>query len=210
MPLCFQAVWGILGPRWAHSGLLGDAGWRNLGTGKWWSHRQRVTPAHRGDVSTNTGARDHLDISTENQLGLGLVRSSTRGCARLALDGSTLWGRLCSPTRRPRSPLVPDFSGPAQEFFVGFHRDAEMEAQFGRAPLASPPALALWTGASRPLLRAPRNVRSDGTLLHSATGARVLSSSFSGVLHFSARADTDATSGAARIFALLKATCQRS
>ena len=52
-----------------------------------------------------------------------------------------------------------------------------MASQFGRAPLASPPFTDLVNGAAltRPLLRAPRNVRLDGTLSRSLSGARVTS-----------------------------------
>ena len=76
-----------------------------------------------------------------------------------------------------------------------------MADQFGRAPLASPPELALGTGASAtiPLLRAPRNVRSNRKLSRSSVGARVLSLSFVGILCSSAMADD--TAGAARLFA---------
>ena len=50
-----------------------------------------------------------------------------------------------------------------------------MAAQFGRAPLASLPALDFWTGAAsvRPLLRAPLNVRLYGRLSRSLSGAQV-------------------------------------
>ena len=76
-----------------------------------------------------------------------------------------------------------------------------MAAQFGRAPLASLPALALVTGAAvaRPILRLPRNVRSDRTLRRSSVGAQVLSPSFVGILCYSSMADD--TAGAARLFA---------
>ena len=52
-----------------------------------------------------------------------------------------------------------------------------MAAQFGRAPLTFPPAPDLGNGAAltRPLLQAPRNVRLDGTLSRSLSGARVTS-----------------------------------
>ena len=55
--------------------------------------------------------------------------------------------------------------------------------QLGRAPLASPLAPFFGTGASvyRPLLRAPRNVRSDGVQHRSSAGARVLSPSSVGL-----------------------------
>ena len=50
-----------------------------------------------------------------------------------------------------------------------------MAAQFGRAPLASLPALDFWTGAAsvRPLIQAPHNLRLDGILHHSLVGPRV-------------------------------------
>ena len=52
-----------------------------------------------------------------------------------------------------------------------------MAAQFGQAPLVSPPALALGTRTAsiRPLLRAPHKLRLDGMLHHSLAGAQVLS-----------------------------------
>ena len=77
----------------------------------------------------------------------------------------------------PHSPLVPNLSKPAGDFVFGFPRDASMAAQIRRVPLASPLAPALGTGvaAARPLLRAPRNVRSDRTLRRSSAGALVLS-----------------------------------
>ena len=75
-----------------------------------------------------------------------------------------------------------------------------MASQFRRAPLVSPPVPALGTGttAARPLLRAPRNMRSDGTLRRSSAGARVPSLSFVGILCSSAMVDDSA--GAARLF----------
>ena len=76
-----------------------------------------------------------------------------------------------------------------------------MADQFGRAPLASPPALALVTGATAaiPLIRAPHKVISDRTQRRSYVGAQVPSPSFVGVLCSSAMADN--TAGAARLFA---------
>ena len=52
-----------------------------------------------------------------------------------------------------------------------------MADQLGQAPLASPPAPALFIGAvaARPLLLAPRNVHSDEALHRSLAGARVTS-----------------------------------
>ena len=49
-----------------------------------------------------------------------------------------------------------------------------MASQFGRAPLMSPPALALGAGAAldRTLLQSPRNVRLYGSLRCSLAGAR--------------------------------------
>ena len=57
----------------------------------------------------------------------------------------------------PHSPLVPDFSRPAGYIVVGFPGDVEIMAQSRRAPLASPPAPELGTGAAaaRPLLQLP-------------------------------------------------------
>ena len=54
-----------------------------------------------------------------------------------------------------------------------------MAAQVGRAPLASLPSPDLGKGAAltRPLLQAPRNLRLDGTLSRSSSGARVMSPS---------------------------------
>ena len=54
-----------------------------------------------------------------------------------------------------------------------------MADQFGQAPLASPTAPDLGNGAAltRPLLRAPHNLRLDGMLSRSLSGARVPSSS---------------------------------
>ena len=54
-----------------------------------------------------------------------------------------------------------------------------MATQFGRAPLVSLPSPDLGNGAAltRPLLQAPRNVRLDGTLSRSSSGAWVLSPS---------------------------------
>ena len=51
-----------------------------------------------------------------------------------------------------------------------------MAAQFRWALFASPPAPAFGTGAAlaRPLLQAPHNVRLDGMLSRSSTGAQVL------------------------------------
>ena len=48
-----------------------------------------------------------------------------------------------------------------------------MAAQFGQAPLASPLASALETGATsaRPLIQAPHNVRLDGMIRRSLSGA---------------------------------------
>ena len=76
-----------------------------------------------------------------------------------------------------------------------------MAAQFGQAPLASPPALALVTGAAaaRPLLRVPHNVRSNRTLRRSYVGSQVLSPSFVGIMCSSAMAED--TAGAAQLFA---------
>ena len=76
-----------------------------------------------------------------------------------------------------RSPLDSDLSQPARDLNVVFPKDAAMAAQFGRAPLVSPPALALGTSAASagPLLHAPRNVRLDGTMSHFSAGTRVLS-----------------------------------
>ena len=50
-----------------------------------------------------------------------------------------------------------------------------METQFGRAPLASPLALAFRTGdaSGRPLLQTPRNMHLEVTLSLSSEGARV-------------------------------------
>ena len=49
-----------------------------------------------------------------------------------------------------------------------------MSAQFGRAPLTSPPAPDFGTGpaSARPLLQAPHNVRLNGTLICSLAGAQ--------------------------------------
>ena len=54
-----------------------------------------------------------------------------------------------------------------------------MVAQFGQAPLPSPPAPDLENGAAltRPLLQAPHTVRLDGRLSRSSSGAQVPSSS---------------------------------
>ena len=54
-----------------------------------------------------------------------------------------------------------------------------MAAQFGRAPLASLPSPDLGNDAAltRPLLQAPHNLRLDGTLSRSSSGARVMSPS---------------------------------
>ena len=61
--------------------------------------------------------------------------------------------------------------------------NAEMESQFWRAPLASPPAQNLGTGvaSARPLPQAPHNVRLDGTLRRSKAGSKVLSMSSVGL-----------------------------
>ena len=102
----------------------------------------------------------------------------------------------------PYSPLVPNFSIPTGYFVVGFPGDPVMEAQFGRAPLASPPALALvaGAGADRPLIRAPNNVRSDRTLRRSSVDSRIPFPSFVEILCSSAMADN--TADAARLFAV--------
>ena len=57
-----------------------------------------------------------------------------------------------------------------------------MEAQFGRAPLASLPAPDFVTSAAlaRPLLQALCNVRLEGTMIRSSAGARVPSLSYGG------------------------------
>ena len=77
------------------------------------------------------------------------------------------------------SPLDSNLSRPARDFEIVFPGDAAIVAQFGRAPLASPLASALGTGAAsaRPLLRAPSNVGLEGTLSCSFAGSRVLSPS---------------------------------
>ena len=76
-----------------------------------------------------------------------------------------------------------------------------MAAQFGRAPLASPPVLSLVIGAAdaRTLLWAPCNVRSNRTLRRSSVGAQVLSPSFVGIM--CSFAMVDYTASAARLFA---------
>ena len=76
-----------------------------------------------------------------------------------------------------------------------------MAAQFGWAPLTSPLALSLVTGAAAaiPLIRAPRKVRSNRTLRRSSVGAQVPYPSFVEILCSSAMADN--TAGAARLFA---------
>ena len=97
--------------------------------------------------------------------------------------------------------LFPDLSRLDRDLDVGFSREAATAAQFGRALITSPPAPAFETGAAvaRPLLGAPRNVRSDGTLRRSSAGARVPYPSFVGILVYLTIA-TDAT-GAARLLA---------
>ena len=75
-----------------------------------------------------------------------------------------------------------------------------MASQFGWAPLASllVPDLRTGAAAARPLLWAPCNVRSDGTIRRSSVGARVLSLSFVGLLCSSVMADNAADT--ARLF----------
>ena len=76
-----------------------------------------------------------------------------------------------------------------------------MVAQLGWALLASPPVLDFGTGASvaRPLLGAPRNVRSYRVPRRSSSGARVLSLSY--VRHQAPFVMAEDAAGAALIFA---------
>ena len=104
----------------------------------------------------------------------------------------------------PHSPLVPNLSIHAGDVVFGFPRDVSMASQFRRVPLASPLAPALGTGvaAARPLLRAPRNMRSDGTLRRSSAGARVPSLSFVGILCSSTMSDN--ADGTALLFSVAR------
>ena len=80
--LCCQAGRGILGPRWDHSSLLGDAGRHKSGTGQQRLHRRRVVPDGQGNVLLETGTQYHLGSSSDNKPGLGFVGYSDRGYAR--------------------------------------------------------------------------------------------------------------------------------
>ena len=101
----------------------------------------------------------------------------------------------------PHSPIVPDIYRPSGDFVVVLPGDASMVDLFGRAPIASPPAPSLRTSAAaaRPILRAPHNMRSNGTLRRSSAGARFPFPFFVGILCSSAMADD--TAGTALLFA---------
>ena len=93
---------------------------------------------------------------------------------------------------------------------VVFPGDAEMEDQFGRAPLASlqAPSFGTGTASARSLLQAPHNMRLDGTLHRSSIGARVPSPSSVGRLAPFVMAE-DAV-GATFFFPTLRETSWRS
>ena len=106
------------------------------------------------------------------------------------------WGRHLYLRQRP--PLLAGLQPPSTSRDLGFGlpRDTAMAAQFGWAPLASPldPDFDTSAAAARPILRAPNNVRSYGTLYRSSAGARVLSPYFVGRLaHFTIVAGAAAT-----------------
>ena len=104
----------------------------------------------------------------------------------------------------PQSPLVPNFVRPAGYFIVSFTGDAAIAAQFRQVLLISPPALALGTGedATRPLLPATYNVRSNGTLRRSSAGSQVPFLSFVGILCSSTMSDN--ADGTALLFSVAR------
>ena len=92
---------GILESRQAKCGLLRDIGRGGLGNCRCRIHRRRVLSSCRGDVSSKTGARDHLCRSADNQPCLSLIGLSTWGCAETATDDLVSGGRCHSMTRWP-------------------------------------------------------------------------------------------------------------
>ena len=99
----YCSVQGILGSGQYQCVFLSDAGGYGSGTGQRRLHQQRVARAVWGDVHSETGSRDHLGCSANNQPFSGLVKSSAQGCAGTAYDYPMPWGSRRYLTKR--SPL---------------------------------------------------------------------------------------------------------
>ena len=153
-------------------------------------------------MSAETGAGYHIcTLSPNNKPYSLLVGTPLKdACSRLTVvrrpADFSVFQRVNSC-----APPTNNFTGPGGGFFGDFPGDETMTDQFKRAPLVSLPDPTLWTGVAttKPLLRAPRNVRSDGPLCLSYQGARVLSPLFSGVLW--SYTMSDAITVTARLFA---------